>query len=79
MLKKVFKRQAYYIASAAFVLLSLVYFEAIINQAYVGLDLTTVNGRWIVTSSDPHGEGYKLGIRVGDLILKINNEDSLLS
>ena len=71
-----FRRQAYYIASAAFVLLLLLYTIAISNQAYVGLDLTTVNGRWIVTLSDPHGEGYKLGIRVGDQILKINNQDT---
>ncbi|KJS48632.1 sensor histidine kinase [Desulfosporosinus sp. BICA1-9] len=76
MLKKVFRRQAYYIASAAFVLLSLLYTIAISNQAYVGLDLMTVNGRWIVTLSDPHGEGYKLGIRVGDQILRINNQDT---
>lgn len=71
-----FRRQAYYIASAAFVLLSLGYFVAIINQAYVGLNLMNVNGKWIVTSCDPHGEGYKLGIRVGDQILKINNQDT---
>jgi len=72
----VFRRQAYYIASAAFVILSLAYFIAIINQAYVGLDLTNINGQWIVSSSDPNGQGYKLGIRVGDHILRINNHDT---
>ena len=71
-----FRRQAYYIASAAFVILTLVYFIAIINQTYVGLDLTDVNGQWIVASSDPNGEGYKLGIHVGDRILRINNQDT---
>ncbi|MDR3600962.1 MAG: histidine kinase [Desulfosporosinus sp.] len=76
MLKKIFMRQAYYYASAAFVILSLVYFVAITNQAYIGLDLTNVKGQWIVTTIDPNGEGYKLGIRVGDLILKINDDAS---
>lgn len=76
MLKIIFRRQAYYIASAAFVLLSFVYFVAIINQPYVGLDLTNVNGKWIVVDSDPHGEGYKLRVRVGDSILKINNRET---
>ena len=42
----------------------------------MGLDLTNINGQWIVTSSDPYGEGYKLGIRVADQILKINNHDT---
>jgi two-component system sensor histidine kinase ComP len=74
-LKKLFLRQTYYLASAAFIILSLVYFAANINQAYVGLDFTNVNGKWIVTSNDSHGVGYKLGIRVGDQILKINNDD----
>jgi len=76
LLKKVFKRQTYYIACAAFVILSLVYFVAIINHPYVGVGLTNVNDQWIVTASDPHGEGFKLGVRVGDSILKINNRDT---
>lgn len=75
-MKKVFKRQAYYIACAAFVLLSFVYFLSSINQAYVGLELENDKGQWTVTSSDPHGEGYKLGVRVGDHIFKINNHDT---
>ena len=76
MLKKVFRRQAYYIASAAFVILAFVYFVAILNSAYVGLELKNDKGQWIVTTSDPLGEGYKLGVRVGDLIIKINNHDT---
>lgn len=75
-MKKLFRRQAYYIASAAFVILSFVYFVLSINQAYVGLELENDYGRWIVTSSDPHGEAFKLGVRVGDHILKINNYDT---
>ena len=70
-----FKRQAYYIACAAFIIVSLVYSVVIIKQPYVGLALTNINGQWIVTSSDPHGEGFKLGVRVNDLIIKINNHD----
>ena len=51
------------------------YSVAINNQPYVGLDLESVNGQWIVTYSDPDGQGYKSGVRVGDLILKINQDD----
>jgi len=75
LLKKTFRRQAYYYASAVFLLLLLVYSVAINNQPYVGLDLESVNGQWIVTYSDPDGQGYKSGVRVGDLILKINQDD----
>ncbi len=71
-----FRRQAYFYASAAFILLWLVYFVATINQPYIGLDLKNINGQWIVLASDPHGEGYKSGVRVGDVILEINNDDT---
>lgn len=76
MWSNLFRRQAYYIASAAFVVLGLVYFLACIIQPYVGLELNNVNGQWIVTSSNPHGEAYKSGVRVGDQILKINNQEA---
>ena len=77
MWKNLFRRQVYYIvASAAFVVLGLAYFLASINQPYVGLNLENVTGQWIVSSSDPHGEAYQSGVRVGDLILKINNHDA---
>lgn len=75
MWKKVIRRQAYYYASAAFLLLWLIYFLNIINQPYIGLNIENLNGQWIVTSSDPYGEGYKSGVRVGDLIISIDNED----
>ncbi|EGW36055.1 ATP-binding protein [Desulfosporosinus sp. OT] len=70
-----FRRQAYYYASAVFLLLLVVYSVAINKQPYVGLELESVNGQWIVTSSDSDGQGYKSGVRVGDLILKINQDD----
>ena len=76
MLKKIFRRQAYYSASVAFVLLTIIYFVAIINQPYVGLDLKNYHGQWIVADSDPYGEGYKLGVRIGDIILRINNQET---
>jgi two-component system sensor histidine kinase ComP len=53
----------------------LVYFIAIVNQPYIGINAENINGQWVVTSIDPYGEGYKLGIRVGDLIVKIGTED----
>jgi two-component system sensor histidine kinase ComP len=72
----VFKRQVYYIASVVFIVLGIVYFTVCLHQPYVGLDIEKINGQWIVTFSDPDGEGYKSGIQVGDEILKINNEDT---
>lgn len=76
MLKNLFRRPAYYIASAAFVIVSVVYIIAIIQQPYIGLELENVSGNWRVISCDPHGEGYKLGIRAEDIILKINHVDT---
>lgn len=75
MLNKLIRRQAYYIASVAFIVLGLVYFFACINQPYIGLELENVTGQWIVRASDSNGEGYRSGIRVGDQILKIDNQD----
>lgn len=71
-----FRRQAYYYASAAFIVLWFVNFIAIINQPYIGLTIEYLNGLWFVTSSDPYGEGCKSGVQVGDVILKINNDDT---
>lgn len=75
MLKKVFREQVYYIASVAFIVLGLVYFIVTMNQPYIGLNIENVNGQWIVTASDHYGEGYQTGVRVGDIVLKINDDD----
>ena len=75
MLDKLFRRLAFRIANAAFVIVSLVYFALLVNQPYVGLSIESRNGDWNVTFSDPHGEGYRSGIRVGDMVLKIDNAD----
>ncbi|HBW36047.1 sensor histidine kinase [Desulfosporosinus sp. BICA1-9] len=74
MLKNVFRRQAYYIASVAFIVLGLVYFIVTINHPYIGLNIENVNGQWLVIASDPYGEGYLAGVRVGDIVLKINED-----
>ena len=76
MWKKVFRRQAYYIASVAFIVLGLLYFIVTINQPYIGLNMKDINGQWFVTTADPNGEGYQAGIRVGDIVLKINEDVS---
>lgn len=70
-----FRRQVYYYASVVFLVVWIVYTVSVINRPYVGLELEHVNEQWIVTYSDPQGEGYKAGIRVGDLIIKINQRD----
>jgi len=70
----VFRRQAYCIASVAFIVLGLLYFIVTINQPYIGLNMEDVNGQWLVNNTDPNGEGYQAGIRVGDIVLKINED-----
>jgi len=70
-----FRRLAFRIANAAFVIVCLVYFTVLVNHPYVGLDIESWEGDWNVTFSDPHGEGYRMGIRIGDAILKIDNDD----
>jgi len=72
---KTTRRLAFRIANAAFVIISLIYIIVLFNHPYVGLSLKNSEGNWTVASSDPHGEGYQLGIRVGDTVYKINNED----
>lgn len=75
MLEKVFRRRAYYIASAAFFLLTLIYFVSLFNHPYIGIWLEDSKGRWTVHDSDPHGEAYDLGIRIGDVILKVDGRE----
>lgn len=69
------RRLAFRIANAAFVIISLVYITALFNHPYVGLTLENRTGEWNVSFSDPHGESYRLGIRVGDTVSKIDNND----
>ncbi|KLU61562.1 signal transduction histidine-protein kinase/phosphatase DegS [Peptococcaceae bacterium CEB3] len=68
-------RPPYYLASAVFLLISVIYLGVMLDRAYVGLELADVNGRWIVVGSDPNGAAYKAGVRVGDRILEINQKD----
>jgi two-component system sensor histidine kinase ComP len=76
LLEKEFKLYAYYIASVVFLVLGVVYFIGCLQQPYVGLVIENLNGKWIVTTCDPNGEGAQSGIQIGDEILKINNEPS---
>ena len=69
------RRLAFTIANAAFVIICIVYITVLFNHPYVGLSLEHRNAEWTVTSSDPHGESYRLGIRAGDVVYKINNND----
>ncbi|NLI91571.1 MAG: histidine kinase [Peptococcaceae bacterium] len=76
MWKKLFNnRNTYYLASIIFIVLGLIYFAACLQHPYIGLDLEKNDDQWFVMVSDPHGEGYRSGIEVGDQILKINGED----
>lgn len=69
-----FRRQAYYIASVVFIVIGFVYFIITINQPCIGLDFENDKGQWLVTVSDPEGEGYQAGVRVGDIVIKINED-----
>jgi len=75
LLDKMYRRLAFRIANAAFIIVCLVYFTVLVGHPYVGLGIESREGEWNVTFSDPHGEGYRLGIRVGDMVLKIDNDD----
>jgi len=77
LLEKLNKPCIYYITSIVFIVLGLGYFFACLTQPYIGLLLKNTNDKWIVVTSDPYGEGYRSGIRVGDEILKINGEDAI--
>jgi two-component system sensor histidine kinase ComP len=70
----VFRRQVYYIASIAFILIGFVCFAVVINQPYIGLTIENVKGQWLVTFADYYGEGYQAGVRVGDIVLNINGD-----
>lgn len=75
MLDKNYRRLAFRTANAVFLIVCLAYFTVLVNHAYVGLSIEKREGNWNVCFSDPHGEGYRLGIHIGDIVLKINNED----
>lgn len=68
-------RKNYYLASIIFIVLGLICFAACLQRPYIGFEFKEVNGQWIVTICDPHGEGYKSGIEAGDRILKLNEQD----
>lgn len=75
MLDKMFRRLALRTANVAFIIVCLVYVVILFNQPYVGLSLKSIDGNWTVKFSDPHGEGYRLGIRAGDMVIKVNNDE----
>jgi len=70
-----FRRLALRTANVAFILVCFVYVTILFNQPYVGLSLKNIEGNWNITYSDPYGEGYRSGIRIGDMVIKINNGD----
>ncbi|MCM1567638.1 MAG: histidine kinase [Dehalobacter sp.] len=74
--EKIQKKQIYYLASLIFILIGLVYFFSCFQRPFVGLDMKNSSGQWYVVSANQNGEGYQLGIRVGDQILKINSQDA---
>lgn len=74
MLNIVFRRKAYYLGSILYIVLGIVYFIVAFRHPYIGLNVQNVNGQWIVIASDPSGEGYLSGIRVGDIISKIDGD-----
>ena len=67
------KRLALPLANAVFIILTLVYLVGVFNHPYIGLALENKGDNWIVVYSDSHGEGARLGIREGDIILKIDD------
>lgn len=59
-------------ANAVFIVLSVLYLIGIFNYPYMGLALENKEGNWTVVYGDPYGEGTRLGIHEGDIILEID-------
>ncbi|SHJ13136.1 sensor histidine kinase [Desulfosporosinus lacus] len=72
---KMFKELTLRIANATFILACLLYTTVLFNHPYVGIVLENIEGEWKVTFSDPHGESYRSGVRVGDTVIAIDNVD----
>lgn len=68
-----YKPQVYYIASAAFLIISFIFIFLWKSQPYISLDITSQNGQWVVVACDLNSEGYRSGIRIGDIILSIDH------
>lgn len=74
MLEKIDKRQTYHIANGVFIVLWLIYFIAILNHPFLGLNLEKQGQHWVVADADLYGNGYLSGIRAGDIIVSIDNK-----
>lgn len=59
-------------ANVVFIVLSILYLIGIFNYPYMGLALENREGNWTVVYGDPYGEGTRLGIHEGDIILQID-------
>ncbi|MEI5986820.1 MULTISPECIES: ATP-binding protein [Dehalobacter] len=73
---KIYKKKVYYLASAIFIFIGIVYFFSCSQRPFIGLDINNSDGHWYVVTANQNGEGYKSGIRFGDQIFKINSEDA---
>jgi two-component system, NarL family, sensor histidine kinase ComP len=69
---KMFKRRAYFIANAVFLLTWLAYFLLLFSHPFIGVNLERNSNHWTVSNTDPYGEGYKLGIMAGDRVISID-------
>ena len=61
------------IANTVFIIVSIICLVGVFTHPYIGIALENRGGNWTVVYSDLHGEGSRLGIREGDIILKIDN------
>ncbi|WP_158308989.1 ATP-binding protein [Desulfosporosinus orientis] len=51
------------------------YYLVTLNHPYIGVNMKSVNGHWIISGIDPRGDGYEAGVRTGDIVLKINEKE----
>ncbi|MDA8211086.1 MAG: histidine kinase [Clostridia bacterium] len=75
MFEKILKRQIYHLANIIFIIIWIIYFIALFTQPFLGLTMEKNGQSWIVTQADSYAEGYRLGVRVGDIIISIDNKE----
>ncbi|UNC92833.1 sensor histidine kinase [Candidatus Contubernalis alkaliaceticus] len=76
LLKKLIRSNKYTAAHMVFIITFLIYFGTTFFQPYLGISLEKLDGdQWVVMQLDLQGEGYKQGIQIGDIVVKIDQDD----
>jgi len=75
-LKRLTQRNKHIAAHLVFIVTFLIYFGATFFQPYLGISLEQLDSdQWAVMQIDLQGKGYRRGIRVGDIVVRIDHVD----